>query len=136
METREYIVNNILELRKQIRELNSKLEKLDYDTNLAESKKYEGKYYIEVQNEHHNEWKRIIYVWSIDEKSSGLNTIGFNYHKGQDDYFGIEDKALFSPVPDPDDTFARQYKEITEEEFVRHYKEVLKRINKIIKISI
>lgn len=134
---REENINRQRELEAEIKLLRKEIEKVDYEKNLAKSKKFVGKYYIEVQNEHHQKSKRVFYVWGVDKKSTGLDTIECHYHEGQDDYFGIEDRSYFSPVPDPDEDaiLRREYKEITEEEFIIHYKEVLKRINKVIQVA-
>lgn len=134
--TREENIQKQQELEAELKLLRRDVQKMDYDKNYAESKKYVGRYFIEVENGHQNNWKRIIYVWGVDEKSAGLDSISFNYYEGQDDYFGIEDRSFFSPIPNPDDLYPRKYEEITEEEFVRHYKELLARINKIITIKL
>jgi len=56
---REENIQRQKELEAELKLLRKEVTKMDYDKNYAESKQYVGKYYIEVQNEHHEASKRI-----------------------------------------------------------------------------
>lgn len=130
METREEIHNKQKELRDQLDILKKQVQDMDREENIAEANKYLGKFYIEVQKyDHTQKYIRIYHVYGIEKTGScGLLTLAAHYNQDHKGYFGIEDSTHFWPEPDSNDDLRNEYKEITMQEFDRHYAEVINRI--------
>ncbi len=127
MDKREEIVGRLNALDYQRKEVRKELEVLDYESKLAESKKYEGKYYKTIEKFHPQHF-RCAYVYTVCTESCEPKAIEISYWADKYDWFNIENEHNFRlrGYDDDEDTWT----EITKEEFDEHYSQVHDRINK------
>jgi len=110
------------ELREQLDQVQKKLDLLDYKDRFAEAKQYEGKYFIE-NDQDAKKFVRCVFVFGVNEKNCNMKVIGFNYYCDSNEYFQIENPLHFDPKSED-----INWNEISKKEFDKHRSEVMKRI--------
>lgn len=123
---REELTGKLDGLIKQEREIRKQLESFDYEERLANAKKYEGKYFKEIDS--HKEHIRCLFVYATDKENCDPIALLISYWADNDvSYFSIEDYRQYNPekwIEDSD-----RWIEITADEYLSHYIEVQKRIS-------
>ena len=126
---RQEILTRLMLVQEQEQEIHKELKAFDYEDRFAQANIYVGKYYKEP-NKHRDDYVRCVFVHGINLESCELNSMAIHYWKDQDDWYGIEYHNHFK-LKDYDDNEDKFF-EITKEEFILHYAEVLKRITIVI----
>ena len=121
---REELVDKLNAIRKQENEIRKQLNELDYEKNLNNLRKYEGKYYKELDN--YESSVSCLFVYGIDENCR-LMALNISYWKDNEkSFFEI---SYYSHFNIEDDEVKCRWIEITKEEYMEHYQEVVKRIS-------
>lgn len=120
---RDEIVANIENFQKQQEELRKQLDEIEYEEKFADAKQYEGKCFKE-HNEEHN-YVVCVFVYDTDKINCEPKSICVRYWKTEDTHFEIEYNQSFYPKKWNE---MEMWTEVSKEEFDKHYKEVLQRI--------
>jgi len=121
--TKNKLVNQLIELKKQEDVLRKQIEALNHDEKMSESKKYLGKYYQEIDNNKEN--IRCLFVYDIDKKNCEPKSLCVSYWKGDSSFFGIKTYEHFNPEKWHEN---EKWKEISKKVFEKHYTEALRKI--------
>ena len=94
--SREKLVEQLIAIRSQEKEIRKQLDLVDYEEKFNDAKQYEGKYFKE-SNEHHEECVRCVFVYSVDKTNCTPVSLCVNYWIGQETHFEIEYYGHFHP---------------------------------------
>ncbi len=124
---KEKLVQQLIAIREQEKELRKQLDAVDYDERFKDAKQYEGRYFKEV-NDHHKESVRCLFIYDTDKESCRPMALCVSYWIGNETaYFEIGYYGHFHPKQWEDDV--DKWVEVSKEEFEHHYEEVQKRIS-------
>ncbi len=124
---REEIVSRLRANQNQQQEIRKELDAIDYEERFAEANQYVGKFFREIYKTN-DEYFRCFYVYDIDKVECRTKTLEISYYANQDEFYSIEYYNHFHPKNHDEED---KYEVITEEEFKKHYNEILRRINTI-----
>jgi hypothetical protein len=126
-EKRDDLVSKLIDLRNQEKAIRKELDSLDYDEKFSIAKKYEGKYFRDY-DKRNKEYIRCIFVHDTNKESCDPMCILVTYYENvMDQYFQIESYSHFNP--EKWEEHGDKWIEIKEEEYLKHYEEVQRRIS-------
>ncbi len=124
---REKLVEQLIAIREQEKEIRKQLDAVDYEERFNNAKQYEGRYFKEV-NDHHKESVRCLFVYATDIENCNPMALCVSYWVGNEtSYFEIEYYGHFHPKKWDDDI--DKWIEISKEEYQQHYEEAQRRIS-------
>ena len=86
--------------RKRVKKLHDQLEALDHDKNLIRLGKYLGKCYKEVKEYRNAKSVYCVFIYKVEEKNCGLESIRVHYYKDSNGFFNIEHNHFYkNPYP-------------------------------------
>lgn len=130
--SREKLVEELIALQEQEKEIRKQLDALDYEERFNDAKQYEGRYFREVNRS--KEYIRCVHVYgTCKERCEPLSLLVSYWNEEGINSYQIESYNHFYPKKWGDETDV--WEEITEEEYHQHYEEVQKRITLAVSIK-
>ncbi len=120
---KEQLKEELFTVGERYNELRQQLSDLESDEICKQLEVYKGKYFKEINNGNDG-YIRCIFVFDIDKESQQLDSLDLHYYKINNKYFDMNHYRYFNPMKDKHE----EWDEITKKEFLKHYKQVQKRI--------
>ena len=129
METRDQLVEKLDALRSEEGQLRKKIDMIDYEEKFAVSNQYVGRFFKE-NHTHDDGYRTCLYVYGVEKVNCQTESLSISYCVDHNHHFDVDYSTFFHPrYWDEED----KYSEITKEEFLVHYAEVMKRIELVTK---
>lgn len=128
MDNRQILVNELNEINKQAKKVREQIDALDYEERFNAANKFLGKFYKEIST--NKNYIHCVHVYGINTKDCrNLSFTITNYLSDESDWFECNTNPYFKP----DEDEFNKWEEITKDEFMKHYNDVMIRINKVVK---
>ena len=122
---REEIIKRLADLNREQTDLKEKLSALEKSDKLERALQWVGKFYIE--DDASGDYVMCLHVYGIEEETSELLAVRNSHWENHHHHYQIEYVSYFRPW-EVDPCF--KWKEITEEEYVKHFQTTLDKIAK------
>ena len=127
MDARQELVNRLQTIREQASQVSKEIEAIDYKERFDSASKYLGKFFKEKQQ--HKDYVRCFYVYEITKEYCEVISMQIHYWQTEYNDYSVEHSTYFNPSQHSEQK--TEYEEITKEEFLTHYAEILERIHSV-----